>query len=149
MFTLLIDTYHRIFHLLSNLKYLDLDVYSNYVFPTSLLRDRPSMTCSSSTITYLHVTLHNIDDCLHLLDGRLNRLHSFLVKLDFIHDPALLRRSALRITQYSFELFKNTVKIDRKEPLFFSHLLTYFVVKSINNVIVLVNIFYVSLFRKI
>jgi hypothetical protein len=122
MFNLLIDTYRRIFHLLSNLKYLDLDVYNNCIFRASLLRDLPSTTCSSSTITYLRIKLHNIDDCLHLLDGRLNRLHSFLVKLNFVHDPALLRRNALEVIQYASELFKNTVKIDRKILLFFSYL---------------------------
>jgi hypothetical protein len=122
MFTLLIDTYRRIFHLLSNLKYLDLDVYSNYFFPISLLHDHLPTTCSSSTITYLRIKLHNIDDCLHLLDGRLSRLHSFLVKLDFIHDAALLRSNALEVTQYTSELLNNTVRIGRNEPFVFTHL---------------------------
>ncbi|CAF1360538.1 unnamed protein product [Rotaria sordida] len=109
MLNLLIDIYHRIFLLLSNLKYLDLDVNNNYLFSKSLLDGLPSSTCLSSSITNLRIKLHNFDDCLCLLDGRLNQLHTFIVKLEYIHDPSLLRRTPSEIIHNSSILLNNTV----------------------------------------
>ncbi|CAF1599863.1 unnamed protein product [Rotaria sordida] len=85
MLNLLIDIYHRIFLLLSNLN-----------------------TCLSSSITNLRIKLHNFDDCLCLLDGRLNQLHTFIVKLEYIHDPSLLRRTPSEIIHNSSILLNNT-----------------------------------------
>jgi hypothetical protein len=107
---LFMEIYHRIFVLLSNLKYLDLNVNNWYVLPKSLLSDLPSTTCGSSSICHLRIKLHNIDDCFCLLDGRLNQLHTFIVKLDFIHDPSLLRRTPSEIAHNSSILLNNTVK---------------------------------------
>ncbi|CAF1527838.1 unnamed protein product [Rotaria magnacalcarata] len=38
----------------------------------------------SSTLVKLNVSVHNFDDCLYLLDGRFNQLHTFYVDLVFI-----------------------------------------------------------------
>jgi hypothetical protein len=110
MLNLLIDIYHRIFDLLSNLKYLDLDVNNNYIFSKSFLSDLSSTTYVSSGISHLCIKLHNFDDCLCLLDGRFNQLHTLIVKLEFIHDPSLLRRTPSEIAHNSWILLNNTVK---------------------------------------
>jgi len=110
MENLLIDIYHRIFVLLSNLKYLNLDVNKSYLFSKSLLSGLPSTTCVSSSISHLRIKLHNFDDCLCLLDGRVNQLHTFIVKLDYIHDPSMLRRTPSEIINNSSILLDNTVK---------------------------------------
>ncbi|CAF3416722.1 unnamed protein product [Rotaria sp. Silwood2] len=109
MLILLIDIYHRIFVLLSNLKYLDLDVNNTYLFSKSLLSGLSSTTCVSSSITHLRIKLHNFDDCLCLLDGRFNQLHTFIVKLEYIHDPSLLRRTPSEIIHNSSILLNNTL----------------------------------------
>ena len=119
MFNLLIDIYHRIFVLLSNLKYLDLDVNKSYLFSKSLLSDLSSNTCISSSISHLRIKLHNFDDCLCLLDGRLNQLHTFVVKLEYIHDPSLLRRIPSEITHNSSILLNKTVRKNIIELFYF------------------------------
>ena len=110
MLILLIDIYHRIFVLLSNLKYLDLDVNNNYLFSKSLLNALSFTTCVFSSISHLRIKLHNFDDCLCLLDGRLNQLHTFIIKLEYVHDPSLLRRTPSEIIHNSSILLNNTVK---------------------------------------
>ncbi|CAF5000352.1 unnamed protein product, partial [Rotaria sp. Silwood1] len=98
MGNLLIDIYSKIFALLTNLKYLDLDVDDIYHFRRSLLRDLPSTTCFSSNIVHLRTKMHNFDDCLRLLDGRLSQLHTFIITLNYIYDTwNTTNRRALKI----------------------------------------------------
>ncbi|CAF4634072.1 unnamed protein product, partial [Rotaria sp. Silwood2] len=33
--------------------------------------------------------MHNLDDCLYLLDGRLSQLHTFIITLDYIADTSM------------------------------------------------------------
>lgn len=68
-----------------------------------------STICSSSSITDLRIKLHNFDDCLYFLDGRLHELQIFIVKLKFIHDLALLRRIPSETAHNTSELLNNTV----------------------------------------
>jgi hypothetical protein len=110
---LLIDIYDRIFGLLSNLKYLDLDVNNTSLnFSRSLLNVLSSTMCVSWSIVHLHITMHNFDDCLCWLDGRLNQLQIFIVKLEFIHDPLHLRLTPRKIRHSSLKLLNNTVRND-------------------------------------
>ncbi|CAF0933832.1 unnamed protein product [Adineta steineri] len=113
MLNLLIDIYHRTFALFSNLKYLDLDVNNRYFFFKPLLSGLSPTACISSSITHLCIKLHNIDDCLRLLDGRLNQLHTFIVKLEFIHDPELLRHYPSEITHNASILLNNTKNVEK------------------------------------
>lgn len=83
---------------------------NSYFFSKSLLSGLSSTTCVSSSISHLRIKLHNFDDCLCLLDGRLNQLHTFIVKLEYIHDPSLLRRIPSEIIHNSSILLNNTVK---------------------------------------
>ncbi|CAF1480718.1 unnamed protein product [Rotaria sordida] len=88
MENLLIDIYSKIFALLTNLKCLDLDLDADdiYHFRRSLLWNLRSTTCFSSNIVHLRIKMHNFDDCLRLLNGRLSQLHTFIITLDFIYD---------------------------------------------------------------
>ncbi|CAF1356093.1 unnamed protein product [Rotaria sordida] len=88
MENLIIDIYSKIFALLTNLKCLDLDLDADdiYHFRRSLLWNLRSTTCFSSNIVHLRIKMHNFDDCLRLLNGRLSQLHTFIITLDFIYD---------------------------------------------------------------
>ena len=88
---LLIDNYVSIFALFTNLKHLELNVNDVYSFIPTLFSPASSLQCFSSSITHLRMKLNNFDDCLYLLDGRLSQLHTFIVDLDYIHEPAKLR----------------------------------------------------------
>ena len=89
------NIYVKIFSLLINVKYLqldmDLNMYYSYPFSQSLLRDLSDVACSSSNIVHLQITMHNFDDCLCLLDGRLNQLRTLILTLECIRDGALIR----------------------------------------------------------
>ncbi|CAF4842747.1 unnamed protein product, partial [Rotaria sp. Silwood2] len=49
--------------------------------------DPPSHTFRSSTLLKLNVRIQSFDDCLYLLDGRFNQLHTLYVDLTSIHRP--------------------------------------------------------------
>ncbi|CAF1443128.1 unnamed protein product [Rotaria sordida] len=72
----------QIFTMFPNLKYLNFG-------PSSIFYQRLSFgisppTIISSTLLELHVCLDDFIDCLYLLDGRFNQLHSFHVHILFI-----------------------------------------------------------------
>ena len=96
--------------LLVCLKYLDLDVNSTYFVWRSILAGLPSTTCSSSNIVHLRIKMHNFDDCLCLLDGRLSHLHTFIVNLDYIYDFLTTRRHSSKVIQDLLKIINNRVK---------------------------------------
>jgi len=106
----LIRTYVGIFGLLANLNYLDVNVYDIYSFPRSLLNGLSSIICSSSSIAHLRIRLHNLNDCLCLLDGRLSQLHTLIVNLDYIRDSSEDRFSSNRIRNNSSNIINNRVQ---------------------------------------
>jgi hypothetical protein len=106
----LTGVYDRVFALLSNLKHLEFDVNDAYLFPRSLLSDLPSTKCFSSSVNCLRIKVYNFDDCLHLLDGRLSQLHTLIVTLNCIHNPARLRVNSSRIIRNSLKIMKNMVR---------------------------------------
>ncbi|CAF1349560.1 unnamed protein product [Rotaria sordida] len=113
MKNLIIDIYSKIFALLTNLDYLDLDVDDIYPFRQSLLRDLPSTTCFSSNIVHLRIKMHNFDDCLCLLDGRLSQLQTFIITLDYIYDMMnFMRRRPLNIRDDSLKIINNLIMND-------------------------------------
>jgi hypothetical protein len=109
MDNLLINTYHNIFALFTNLKYLDLNMDRTYPTPRVFLDDLSSTTCFSSSIVHLRIKLNNFDDCRYFLDGRLSQLHTFIVNLDYIHDPSLLRRNRSKVRCNSLKIMNNKV----------------------------------------
>ena len=87
-----------------------MDVDDSYFFRQSLLSGLSSTTFSSSSIVDLRITMTNFDDCRYLLDGRLSQLHTFIVSLDYIYDPALMRVNPSKMRKISSQIKINTVK---------------------------------------
>ncbi|CAF4236934.1 unnamed protein product [Rotaria socialis] len=84
------QTYVAIFTWLSNIQYLNLDGIDGNRYSRRLLRGLSSMRCYSSSVAHLRIRIHNFDDCLCLLDGRLSRLHTLIVKLDFVRHSRII-----------------------------------------------------------
>ena len=76
------DTLIRIFALCKNL--IELDVGGTGVNSLLSMSSQPLHTCFSSSLAYLCVKVANFDDCLCLLDGRLDKLTAFSVKINSI-----------------------------------------------------------------
>jgi hypothetical protein len=74
------DACVRIFELCTNLIELDIGRVQSKLS----IYNRPPNTCLSSNLSVLSVTVTNFDDCLCLLDGRLDQLFSFSVQIDSI-----------------------------------------------------------------
>ncbi|CAF4100424.1 unnamed protein product [Rotaria sordida] len=52
--------------------------------------------------------MHNFDDCLCLLDGRLSQLHTFIITLDYIYDTMnIMDRRSLNISHDSLMIINN------------------------------------------
>ncbi|CAF3778047.1 unnamed protein product [Adineta steineri] len=64
-----------------------------------LLFNNPSSTINSSTLLELHMSLASLTDCLYILDGRFNKLHTLYVDIDSI--------SSLRLTNNNQEKLSN------------------------------------------
>lgn len=73
----------------SNLQCLSLDGFQDDRFGQRLLTGLSSQRCSSSMITDLRIRIHNFDDCLCLIDGRLSQLHKLVVNLDFVRHSSI------------------------------------------------------------
>jgi hypothetical protein len=115
MHTSLTNIYNDIFTLLTKLKYLDLDFSNMYPFRRSLLSGLPSTTCSSSSIVHLRIKMHNFDDCLCLLDGRLSQLHTFIVNLDYIYDFLTTRPPSPYIIHNLLKIINNSVTLKQED----------------------------------
>ena len=72
----------HIFSMFPNLQILNLA--QNAFWHQHLSFDTLSPTVMSSTLLELSVCLVTFDDCLRLLGGHFNQLHTFDVKIDFI-----------------------------------------------------------------
>ena len=55
-----------------------------------MLRGLSSARCYRSNVAHLRIRIHNFDDCLCLLDGRLSQLHTLIVKLDYVRDSKII-----------------------------------------------------------
>jgi hypothetical protein len=84
------QTYVAIFAWLSNLQYLHLDGIDGSRYSRRLLRGLSSTRCYSSIVAHLRIRIHNFDDCLCLLDGRLSQLHTLIVNLDYVRDSRIV-----------------------------------------------------------
>ncbi len=79
------NVYSHILTFFKNLK--NLSVIKPFVlsfYPRLSLCDLPSTTFSSSILTHLHISVKNFDDCLYLLDGRLRKLSTLCVTVDYM-----------------------------------------------------------------
>lgn len=77
----------QISNLFKNLQYLNFGPSSlgYHVLPFS----KSLPVVFSSTLLELHVVVDCYDDCLYLLDGRFNQLHTFYVTIRFSGSPSL------------------------------------------------------------
>jgi hypothetical protein len=121
--TSLIAIYDSIFVLLTNLKSLNLDVNKTYALSRSFLGGSSSTRYVSSSIVHLRIKMHNINDCIYLLDGRLSQLHTLIVDLDYIHDVIKIHQSP-QIIHRSLTIMNNAVRelhTIEKELFYFRH----------------------------
>jgi hypothetical protein len=56
-----------------------------------------SMTCSSSSLVYLSISVQTLDDCLCLFDGRFPQLHKLCILINKIDTPSLSIENLVRI----------------------------------------------------
>jgi hypothetical protein len=82
--------YVAIFAWFSNLQYLDLNGIEGNWYTRRILRGLSSTRCYRSNVTHLRIRIHNFDDCLCLLDGRLSQLHTLIAKLDYARDSKII-----------------------------------------------------------
>ncbi|CAF3391175.1 unnamed protein product [Rotaria socialis] len=80
------DTYTKIVyaHILTyceNLEHLKIIATPTTEYPGLSVRYLPASAFSSSTLTYLCISVITITDCLYLLDGRLKQLNTFIVRI--------------------------------------------------------------------
>jgi len=78
------DSCARIFALCTKL--IELNAGGIGIHAKLSIYNRLPNTCLSSNLFVLSITVTSFDDCLCLLDGRLNKLVSFSVKIYFIDD---------------------------------------------------------------
>ncbi|CAF4196379.1 unnamed protein product, partial [Rotaria sp. Silwood2] len=79
--------YTQIFTMFSVLQYLDFHP-SCSAYPRVSFGISPS-NVFSSTLLELHIMVHTYADCLYLLDGRFNQLHTFYVTIFDVTVPVL------------------------------------------------------------
>ncbi len=77
----------HIFTMCSNLQYLNF--CPSLIWYQRLLFDNPSPTINCSTLLELHISLSGFIDCLYILDGRFNKLHTFHVDIEDISSSNL------------------------------------------------------------
>lgn len=80
----LTDTCARILAICKKLSYLDMNQWIKENCAALSLCDRPPNICFSSHLRTLSINVKIFDDCLCLLDGRLEQLYSFTVNIQFI-----------------------------------------------------------------
>ena len=81
------NLYLPVFNLLKNVTHLDFVIKDDFKSRPLSLAGLPSTTCFSSTIIYWSIKVMCIEDCLSLLDGRLNQLNTFIVEIHRISPP--------------------------------------------------------------
>lgn len=83
----------------------DLNINGKYLRSNQWRQALPLTMCSSSTIIKLKVNVRTIDDCLRLLDGRLNQMKEFIVTVDSIEAPSLNIENQVENFSFSTLLF--------------------------------------------
>jgi hypothetical protein len=86
----------HIFHTFTNL--IELDFNQNNIEGRSLIfvYRLSSMTCYSTSLTHLSISVPIFDDCLCLLDGRLPQLRKLYILIDQIQTPLLSIENLVR-----------------------------------------------------
>jgi hypothetical protein len=89
IFALILSLFKR----LTDLDFCDFNRYC-----PSILFNLPSTSCMSSTLTTLKMNVKNFDDCLYLLDGRLDSLLTLIIRVDCISSTSTTIDNMVSIT---------------------------------------------------
>ena len=79
------NLYLAIFNLFGSVTHLNFVIKDGFQYPPLSLDYLPSTAYFSSTIVHLSIKLLDLEDCILLLDGRLNQLHTFIVEIFYIY----------------------------------------------------------------
>jgi len=85
-----------IFHTFTNLIELDLNQSNIDIRPLLSVYGLSSMTCYSTSLTHLSISVQIFNDCLCLLDGRLSQLRKLYVFISKIYRPSLSIENLVR-----------------------------------------------------
>jgi hypothetical protein len=85
-----INAYAHILTFFKNIRHLSIHGSSIAAYPGLSLCGLPSTTFSSSTLSKLCINASTFDDCLYLLDGRLQNLNELIVRIYDINAPSLI-----------------------------------------------------------
>jgi hypothetical protein len=102
------NVFTTILKMFMNLIYLHFDWNNDSLFPLKSFIDLSSTRCYSSNIVHLNVRVHNFNDCLCLLDGRLSQLHTFIVKVDRICDTSITINNTVKYLKSHENTFMST-----------------------------------------
>lgn len=91
------NVYVLVFAFFENLKSLSMTSSSISNYPRFWLFDKSGKLFSSSTLTKLCIHLHEFNDCLLLLDGRLKQLSTFVVQVNYIIGRASRFQNQVRL----------------------------------------------------
>ncbi|CAM4847756.1 unnamed protein product [Rotaria magnacalcarata] len=92
------NVFARIFSLFKNLTELDFGSTGRRRYcPRLKIFDPSSMICFSSNIVHLRISVDTMDECLCLLDDRLNYLRRFVVRVCKIYPSKLITDNRVRI----------------------------------------------------
>jgi hypothetical protein len=97
------DACARVLAICTNLSYLNMNQWIKGTRSRLLLRDRPLNICSSHLRT-LSINVETFDDCLCLLDGRLDQLSSFTVNIHSIKRSPMIDDNQVGILYIKYNL---------------------------------------------
>jgi hypothetical protein len=82
--------YTHVSIMFSNLKCLKFHPYSDFyiAYNEQLSFESREATRSSSNLIELHISVEKFTDCLYLLDGHLEQLHTFYVNVHYFTPPS-------------------------------------------------------------
>lgn len=86
----------HIFHTFTNLIELDLNQSNIASRPLLSVYELSSMTCYSTSLTHLSISVQIFNDCLCLLDGRLSQLRKLYIFIVKIYPPSLSIENLVR-----------------------------------------------------
>jgi hypothetical protein len=97
------NVFYRIINTFSNLTHLDFGCCDPSLSTELSFDGLPANACFSSTLVDLRVDVNAFDDCLRLLDGRLEHLQRFIVEVDIMpHEPPNIDNTVCRARKRPF-----------------------------------------------
>ena len=79
-----------------NLTHFNYSWHSDLWYSARAFIDLLSRPCYSSNIIRLNVRLNDFNDCICLLNGHLNQLHTFIVEIDLISKTLMALNNTVR-----------------------------------------------------